>query len=127
MEIYHSGCNPYIGIMHELKQGHPALASDLMEEWRAPISDWIMLMLIQKEMLTAEDFHYLDDQSVYLKPKAKKIVLEHFAKKLNSRYSYESINGVKNDYKNAIKTQIYRLIHAIENEDATLYYPALIK
>ncbi len=30
---------PYIGYLHALKDGHPALASDLMEPWRAAIVD----------------------------------------------------------------------------------------
>lgn len=127
LEIYHTGCNVYVGVMHELKQGHPALVSDLMEEWRAPVADTIMLRLIQNEQIGLEDFLHLEDGSVYLKQDAQKTVLHAFLHKLHSRYSAESINGIKNDYKNAIKAQIYRFIHAIETEDPSEYRPICTK
>lgn len=38
--------SPYIGYLHALKDGHPALASDLMEPWRAAIVDAFCLALV---------------------------------------------------------------------------------
>ena len=36
------GLHPYIGFFHQLAKGHPALVSDLIEEWRAVIVDALL-------------------------------------------------------------------------------------
>ena len=38
-EIENRGFSPYVGFMHRTHRGHPSLASDLMEEWRAVVVD----------------------------------------------------------------------------------------
>ncbi len=40
------GLHPYIGIFHRIRDGHPALVSDIMEEFRAPVVDTTVLSLI---------------------------------------------------------------------------------
>ena len=42
------GLHPHVGIFHALRPGHPALCSDLMEEFRAPIVDATVLALIHR-------------------------------------------------------------------------------
>jgi len=39
------------------KRGHPALASDLMEEWRAVIIDSMVFNIATNGILHAEDFY----------------------------------------------------------------------
>lgn len=46
-EIENRGLTPYIGFLHSDRDGHPALASDLMEEWRSVIVDSAVLSLVQ--------------------------------------------------------------------------------
>ena len=46
-EIYgkleNRGLNPYFGFMHQDREKHPTLASDLMEEWRSVIVDAVVM------------------------------------------------------------------------------------
>ena len=49
------GLDPYAGFLHADKYG-PALALDLVEEFRAPIVDSLVLTLINKRMLGPGDF-----------------------------------------------------------------------
>lgn len=55
------GLDPYIGCLHQGNERHAALASDLIEEFRAPIVDSLVLQLINQRMINADhDFVYRD-------------------------------------------------------------------
>lgn len=48
--------DPYLGIMHADRHGRPALALDLMEEFRAIFADAFVLRLVNRGEITHEDF-----------------------------------------------------------------------
>lgn len=50
------GLDPYIGYLHSSQYGKPALALDLMEEFRPLIVDSVVITLINTNSLTARDF-----------------------------------------------------------------------
>jgi CRISPR-associated protein Cas1 len=50
------GFDPYIGYLHADKYGRPALALDLVEEWRPAMVDLLVLSLINKRMIKPDDF-----------------------------------------------------------------------
>jgi len=50
------GLHPYVGFFHEMRAGHPALVSDLIEEFRAPIVESLVLYLVNSKILKQEDF-----------------------------------------------------------------------
>jgi CRISPR-associated protein Cas1 len=53
--------DPYQGCLHASSEHHAALVSDLLEEFRAPIVDSIVLWLINKGVMNIEeDFEYRD-------------------------------------------------------------------
>lgn len=55
------GLDPYFGCLHQGTEKHAALASDLIEEFRAPIVDSLVLWLINSKVVDADaDFVYHD-------------------------------------------------------------------
>jgi CRISP-associated protein Cas1 len=55
--ICHSiGLDPFIGFYHQPRFGRPALALDLMEEFRPLIGDSVVIGAINTGMVTVEDF-----------------------------------------------------------------------
>ncbi|MHC1583001.1 MAG: CRISPR-associated endonuclease Cas1, partial [Candidatus Syntropharchaeia archaeon] len=50
------GMDPYIGFMHTDKFGKPSLPLDLMEEFRIPVIDSLVIQLIRKKIITPKDF-----------------------------------------------------------------------
>ncbi|WP_341473839.1 CRISPR-associated endonuclease Cas4g/Cas1g [Desulfofundulus thermobenzoicus] len=52
------GFDPYLGFFHEAKYGRPALALDLMEEFRPIVADSVVLTAINKGMISETDFEY---------------------------------------------------------------------
>lgn len=53
-----AGLDPYIGYLHESKYGRPALALDLMEEFRAILADSVTLALFNRGMIGEDMFVY---------------------------------------------------------------------
>lgn len=49
---------PTLGLLHEPRDGHPALASDLVEEFRAPLVDALVLRLFNRHEFSLVDFVY---------------------------------------------------------------------
>ena len=51
-----AGLDPYIGYLHEVKYGRPALALDIMEEFRSILADSVTLSLFNRNMITQAMF-----------------------------------------------------------------------
>jgi len=50
------GLDPYLGFLHAPENGRPSLALDLIEPFRAPFADRLVLRLVNERTLTAADF-----------------------------------------------------------------------
>ncbi|GAB4440188.1 MAG: CRISPR-associated endonuclease Cas1 [Anaerolineae bacterium] len=50
------GLDLYVGFLHGLKYNRPAMALDLVEAFRAPVVDWVVLRAVNRRALTPEDF-----------------------------------------------------------------------
>lgn len=50
--IISKGLHPYAAFMHKDRNGHPALASDLMEEWRAVLVDTLVVTMLNQNIFT---------------------------------------------------------------------------
>jgi len=54
--VHQVGLDPYLGVFHQMGYGKPALALDLIEEFRAPLVDALVLRLIERGTVRPEDF-----------------------------------------------------------------------
>jgi len=72
------GLDPYYGCLHQGSDRHAALASDLIEEFRAPIVDSLVLYLINRRSIDAgADFFYRNG-GCYLNDTGRKKYLQAF-------------------------------------------------
>lgn len=69
------GLDPYLGFLHGLRPGKPALALDLMEEFRPVLADRLALTLLNRRQLRAQHFETLAGGAVKLTEDGRKIVL----------------------------------------------------
>jgi len=80
------GLDPYIGFFHEVTYGRASLSLDLMEEFRHPLVDRLVLKLFNRKMLDDDDFEIRGDQGqVYLKKESLKIFIRHYEEWCNSK------------------------------------------
>lgn len=68
------GLDAQLGFLHAVRPGRPALALDLMEEFR-PLADRLALTLINRGQLTEKDFEARPGGAVYLSETGRKTVL----------------------------------------------------
>lgn len=69
------GLDPYVGFLHGLRPGKPALVLDLMEEFRPFTADRLALTLINRKQVRADHFEALPGGAVQLTEKGRKEVL----------------------------------------------------
>jgi CRISPR-associated protein Cas1 len=122
------GLNPYFGIMHKDKEKHPTLASDLMEEWRAVLIDTTAMGMINGHELLKEDFYQNPDgPGVFLTNEALKKYIGKLEIKFRTDNKYLDYVEYAVSFRRAIELQINQFVKAIENEDANLYSPIMIR
>lgn len=72
------GLDPQFGYLHAIRPGRPALALDLMEEFRSYLADRLVLSLINRRQVTPEDFEERPGESVMLTASGRKTVLSAY-------------------------------------------------
>lgn len=121
------GLHPHVGIYHALRPGHPALCSDLMEEFRAPIVDATVLTLIHRRQVSPADFVLPAEPGLpcLLTDAARKRVTHAFEQAMNRPVSHPDA-GERCDYRRAIALQAERVIAYLRDE-AKPYTPFLTR
>lgn len=69
------GLDPYVGFLHGLRPGKPALSLDLMEEFRPVFADRLALTLLNRRQVQHTDFEHLPGGAVRLTEPGRKTVL----------------------------------------------------
>ncbi|HLZ08108.1 MAG TPA: CRISPR-associated endonuclease Cas1, partial [Chloroflexota bacterium] len=75
------GLDPQIGFLHVLRPGRPALALDLMEEFRPVLADRLAITLINRRQLQADQFEELPGGAIHLTDAGRKVVLVAYQKR----------------------------------------------
>lgn len=66
------GLDPQVGFLHVLRPGRPALALDLVEEFRSVLADRAVLTLINRCQIKADDFRVTEGGAVLLADDARR-------------------------------------------------------
>ncbi|HSQ42689.1 MAG TPA: type I-C CRISPR-associated endonuclease Cas1c [Fibrobacteraceae bacterium] len=75
------GLDPYVGFLHVERPGRPSLALDLMEEFRAPIADRLVLSLINMKQVEASGFRIQPSGEVEMNDATRKTFLAAWQKR----------------------------------------------
>ncbi|MEC4982714.1 MAG: CRISPR-associated endonuclease Cas1 [Oscillatoria sp. PMC 1068.18] len=120
------GLHPHFGNLHTPRPNHPALVSDLMEEFRTPIVDSLVTYLVNSQIFHLEDFTSPDERGgVYLQPKALKTYLHHWQEKLHNQVTHP-YTGVKVTNLRCFELQVWEYIACVIGE-SEVYRPMLWK
>jgi CRISPR-associated protein Cas1 len=111
-----AGLDPYLGFFHVEKYGRPALALDLVEEFRAPFVDSLVMRLINWRMLQREDFWTRHDGATYLDDAGLKVFLREFGDRLERTVR---LAGTKRalSYRKHFEVQARRMARAVLGSD----------
>jgi CRISPR-associated endonuclease Cas1 len=110
------GLHTHFGNLHTPRDNHPALVSDLMEEFRAQVVDSFVSYIVNKKILTPEDFTSPDERGgVYLQASALKKYLKHWEEKLQSETTHPN-TGYKVAYRRCIELQVREYVACLMGE-----------
>ncbi|MFA5646360.1 MAG: CRISPR-associated endonuclease Cas1 [Candidatus Ratteibacteria bacterium] len=115
------GFDVYVGYLHSLVYGRPALALDLMEEFRQPIADRLVLELINKGSILPNEFQETEE-GLYLNDESRKKFLAQYERRMQTK---TSIGEKAMNYRDLIHGQI-SLFAKLINDEAQ-YTPFLLK
>jgi CRISPR-associated protein Cas1 len=117
---YAVGLDPYVGFYHQPRFGRPALALDLMEEFRPLIVDSTVLTLLNNRMLGLTDFVQAG-QAVNLTNAARKVFFEAYESRMNNVVTHP-VFDYKVSYRRALELQ-FRMIAKVITGEIALYHP----
>jgi CRISPR-associated protein Cas1 len=118
------GLDPYVGYLHASQYGKPALALDLMEEFRAVIVDSVVLTLINNRMLGVDDFE--EEMGTYrLKDHSRRTFLVRFEERLNEEIRHP-VFDYRASYRRCLELQVRLLAKALLGE-ITSYPPFVVR
>jgi CRISPR-associated protein Cas1 len=108
------GFDPYIGLYHQPRFGRPALALDVMEEFRPLIADSTVLTAINNRMLSPADFVQAG-AAVNLSPSGRKRFFMAYEKRMSDTVTHPLFD-YKVSYRRAIELQFRLLARTLTGE-----------
>ena len=108
------GFDPYLGFYHRPRYGRPALALDLMEEFRPLIADSVAVTLFNNEELTKKDF-IRTGLGISLTPEGKKSVIGGYERRMKTEIIHP-IFSYKVSYRRVLEVQARLLARVISGE-----------
>jgi CRISPR-associated protein Cas1 len=109
--VQRRGLDPAFAFLHAPHEGHLALASDLMEPYRAVIVDAVVLSLIFRRQVRPDDFATEQDETVncHINLSARRTLIHALEEKFNSRPA-----GSTQDFRRIMAQDITSLAQHIE-------------
>jgi CRISPR-associated protein Cas1 len=118
------GFDPYVGLCHQPRFGRPALALDVMEEFRPLIADSAVLTAINNRMITPLDFVRAGD-AVNLTPEGRKRFFMAYEKRMGDTVTHPLFE-YKVSYRRAIELQ-FRLLARTLTGEIECYLPFMTR
>jgi len=108
------GFDPYLGFYHQPRYGRPALALDMMEEFRPIIADSVAITLFNNGELTDKDF-IKTGIGISLKRQAKRTVVGGYERRIQTEITHP-IFGYKVSYRRVLEVQARLLARVLSGE-----------
>ena len=121
------GLTPYVGVLHSSSRRAPALAFDLIEEFRAPLVESVVLNLVGKKVVTLNDFEWRDTgqgEGVFLTRTALRKVIKTFELAMGKEREHPHF-GLRGDMRRMIHLQVLHFAACLERD--TPYTPFVIR
>mgnify|MGYP003286281843 FL=1 len=113
-EIYKTQLNPTISYLHSPGDRRFSLCLDITEIFKPLIVDRMIFSLLNKNMITEDDFAK-ESNFYYLKDKGRKKILEEYDKKLKQTITHKELKR-EVSYQTLIKLECYKLIKHLLND-----------
>lgn len=121
--VHLAGLDPYIGYLHEVSRGQPAMVLDLMEEFRPLIADSLVLSVLNNREVQPDDF--TESLGAYrLSDNGRKSFLQAFERKMNDEFKHP-VFDYRCSYRRAIELQARLLSRHLQ--EGVVYKPLVLR
>lgn len=118
------GMDPHVGLLHDLHYGRPSLALDVLEEFRQPVVDRLVVTLVNLKVLTPTQFDGTPERGVLLNDDGRARFLRYYHKSLDEPFaSRDWSEETPATFRLLLRRQMHRMRVAIE--EAQDYAPYL--
>lgn len=110
------GLEVHLGHLHAMRNGHPALVSDLIEEFRALVVDAVVIKLMQDRPFDQADFQYQNEGGTRfcrMSGGIRKLLIERLEAKLNTQLTHPATKEA-GDFRRMMRIQIAHYIQVLE-------------
>jgi CRISPR-associated protein Cas1 len=111
--LMRAGLNPYEGILHAAYRNRPALSFDLMEVFRQPIVDRVVITQLTQKQVRVDEFE-LSEEMCYLCEELKRRFLDALYHRFEDKYTYR---GEELPFLDIIFEEAKVLAKAIRNDE----------
>ncbi len=108
------GFDPYLGFYHQPRYGKPAIALDLMEEFRPLIVDSTVLSCINNEIIKEEDF-IVRNFGVSMKEGARRKFIEAYSRRMETLITHP-VFEYRISYRQVLEVQVRLFSRYLQNE-----------
>jgi CRISP-associated protein Cas1 len=106
--ILAEGMNPYLGNLHGSERKEAFLGFDLMEEFRSPVVDTMVMQLINQKIISPTDFAWPNEEGgIYLLDPGKRVFLKHFEERISKEIKHPDAT-TEISYRRVMQLQIQR-------------------
>ncbi len=113
------GLDAFLGFMHQPRYGRPALALDLMEEFRPLVADSVAISLVNRGELGPEDF-IRSANGTFLNDTGRKRFWEAWFRRLDTEVSHPEFE-YKMAYRRMLEVQARQLWRFVRGEAAAYH------
>ncbi|VVB94674.1 CRISPR-associated endonuclease Cas1 1 [uncultured archaeon] len=117
-----AGFDPFIGFVHGLRYGRQSLPLDLVEEFRHPVVDGLVMTVINNGSIQKEDFHKEENGAYFLNKPAFRQFLGYYEEKMEKTFLYRDSQI---SYRKLFQMQAERIQQAVLNREE--YQPFLVR
>lgn len=113
------GLDPFLGFMHQPRYGRPALALDLMEEFRPLIADSVAIMLVNRGEIDPGDF-IKSANGTFLNEQGRRRFWEAWFRRMDTEVKHPQF-GYTMSYRRMLEVQARQLWRVVRG-DAPVYH-----
>jgi len=124
LAAYAVGLDPYVGFYHQPRHGRPALALDIMEEFRPLIAESTVLTAINNRFVSTGHF-VAAGRAVNLSAAGRKQFFQCFEQRMNSTITHP-VFDYKVSYRRALELQ-FRILARVLTGEIPEYVPFLTR
>ena len=112
--LFSVGFDPYLGFYHQPRYGRPALALDLMEEYRPLLADSLVLTVVNNGELRSEHF-VRGLGAVSLTPAGRRKFIEAYERRMSQEITHP-VFGYRISYRRVLEVQARLLARHLNDE-----------